>query len=480
MFNVIKKSCPYQNWTSVAKEQCPNPVNFHCLKDEFGRIVWLCSEPIWVKKDECPVFNVGAKKMDSTSCLQTRCPPLTYLSNDIDVEYACKFLMDKESSTTPFTTNATESSKICTAIIVTSTVLTFVTIFIVVLAGILFYKCRRQPSKNNGKQEEESLDLMQDTTKETARKEEKPACLFDRAKRLLIQNKMVVITGVPGSGKTFLAKSLVNELQKNGYKMKSVLICNLDQLQQEHSRNEDKLQQGHSGNEDQLQQGHSGNEDQLQQGHSGNEDELQQGHSGNEDQLQGHSGNEDQLQQGHSRNEDELQQGHSGNEDQLQQRHSGNEDQLQRGPGEQENIYIIDDIFHKLQKHDKFAETLTALNEFLSHAGETYFIITIPSCIWTNNGEVFDPMFYKVQVNLDKRDKSEKLAILQSLQTQYDLSNDQLANMNKLKNEILLTSFTYIGFPALVSLMLKQTNVEQLEKCLCDPLKTIRDEISLI
>lgn len=50
MFNVIKESCPYQNWTSVAKKRCPNPVNFHCLKDEFGRIVWLCSEPIWVEK----------------------------------------------------------------------------------------------------------------------------------------------------------------------------------------------------------------------------------------------------------------------------------------------------------------------------------------------------------------------------------------------------------------------------------------------
>uniref|UniRef100_K1QIK5 Novel STAND NTPase 3 domain-containing protein n=1 Tax=Magallana gigas TaxID=29159 RepID=K1QIK5_MAGGI len=183
MFNVIKESCPYQNWTSVAKEQCPNPVNFHCLKDEFGRIVWLCSEPIWVEKDRCPVFNVVAKTMDTTSCLQTRCPPYNYRSNDIDVEYACRFLMDKESSTTPFTTKATETSKNSTG--------------------------RRQPSKNNGKQEEESLDLMQDTTKETARKEEEPACLFDRAKRLLIQNKMVVITGVPGSGKTFLAKSLL-------------------------------------------------------------------------------------------------------------------------------------------------------------------------------------------------------------------------------------------------------------------------------
>lgn len=234
---------------------------------------------------------------------------------------------------------------------------------------------------------------MHETTKETARKEEKPACLFDQAKMFLIQKKMVVITGVPGSGKTFLAKSLVNELHKNSYKMKSVLICNLDQLQQVHS---------------------------------------------------------------------------------------GNVDQLQRGPGEQEKIYIIDDIFHELQKHDKFAETLTALNEFLSHAGETYFIITIPSCTWANNCDEFDLKFYKVQVDLDKRDKNEKLAILQSLQTQYDLSTDQLANLNNLETKLLATSFKCIGFPALVLWMFKQTNVEQLEKSLCDPLKTIRDEISSI
>lgn len=234
---------------------------------------------------------------------------------------------------------------------------------------------------------------MQETTNKTARKDEKPACLFGQAKMFLIKTKMVVITGVPGSGKTFLAKSLVTELQKNGYKMKSVLICNLDQ---------------------------------------------------------------------------------------LQQIHSGNVDQLQRGSGEQEKIYIIDDIFHELQKHDKFAETLTALNKFLSHAGETYFIITIPSCTWMNNCDEFDYKFFKVQINLEKRDNSEKLAILQSLQTQHDLSNDQLANLNELKNEILLSSFACIGFPALVSWMFKQTNVEQLEKCLCDPLKMIRDEISSI
>uniref|UniRef100_A0A8W8M0S9 Uncharacterized protein n=1 Tax=Magallana gigas TaxID=29159 RepID=A0A8W8M0S9_MAGGI len=192
---MIKESCPYQNWTSVAKKQCPNPVNFHCLKDEFGRIVWLCSEPIWVEKDRCPVFNVVAKKMDTTSCLQTRCPPYSYRSNDIDVEYACRFLMDKESSTTPFTTKATETSKISTG--------------------------RRQPSKNNGKQEEESLDLMQETTKDTARKEEKPACLFDQAKMFLIQKKMVVITGVPGSGLCCQKQSKDNE---NGQEESFVLL----------------------------------------------------------------------------------------------------------------------------------------------------------------------------------------------------------------------------------------------------------------
>lgn len=34
--------------------------------------------------DRCPVFNIGAKKLDTTSCFQTKCPPYNYLSNEID------------------------------------------------------------------------------------------------------------------------------------------------------------------------------------------------------------------------------------------------------------------------------------------------------------------------------------------------------------------------------------------------------------
>lgn len=50
MFNITDESCPYHNWTSVARERCSHPVEFHCLTDEYGRIEWVCSKPVWVEK----------------------------------------------------------------------------------------------------------------------------------------------------------------------------------------------------------------------------------------------------------------------------------------------------------------------------------------------------------------------------------------------------------------------------------------------
>lgn len=86
-------------------------------------------------------------------------------------------------------------------------------------------------SKSNNSQKEDSEHILQDTGTKTLPKVTEETSSFVQAKNFLIQRKMVVITGVQGSGKTYVAKSLVNSLQMDGEIKDNVLICSLNQLQ---------------------------------------------------------------------------------------------------------------------------------------------------------------------------------------------------------------------------------------------------------
>lgn len=84
---------------------------------------------------------------------------------------------------------------------------------------------------------EENKGLLKDTSN----KEKEQSKSFTQARKHLDQKGMVVITGVQGSGKTFLAKELVTDLKKNGTEMKSIWISNIFELLKNQTQSKENI-----------------------------------------------------------------------------------------------------------------------------------------------------------------------------------------------------------------------------------------------
>ena len=76
---------------------------------------------------------------------------------------------------------------------------------------------------------DESRNLVKRTV-ETEHKADESNKSFHQAKKILNDHNRILITGVQGAGKTYLAQSLVAEFGKKGKKLEKVWISNLNQL----------------------------------------------------------------------------------------------------------------------------------------------------------------------------------------------------------------------------------------------------------
>lgn len=128
------------------------------------------------------------------------------------------------------------------------------------------------------------------------------------------------------------------------------------------------------------------------------------------------------------------------------------------GPNKKLYIYLIDVILHELHLYEKCKETIEARNELLNNAGIRILLSPFRHAYMDKSASTFE-----VLAHLEKKE-SEKLAILEYLKAQHELSSEVKEKLSELQKDFLVASLGCIGFPSLIYWICKQSRVEKLEK----------------
>ncbi|XP_022301521.2 uncharacterized protein LOC111109619 [Crassostrea virginica] len=201
MFNLRDTPCPYDNWVATARKSCNDPDRYHCLNDEFSRPGWICADPIWVEADWCPKYNTTTKKITEVKCYGSNCPTSIYLSSRSHLYEDCRSEV-KTSTKFPFSsTQSPNNGSASVSIGVLLGLIFGILGLLLVTFSFIFYYRRKKKSKSESRDPEERKAML-----DISESDNKTA--LGRSCRALRTERFVVITGIQGAGKTFLAERL--------------------------------------------------------------------------------------------------------------------------------------------------------------------------------------------------------------------------------------------------------------------------------